>query len=56
MNYKVAVSYGTEGTSTQDVQNVSEIVYLNDAYYFYNELGEVIFIAPQNSVVFIKNY
>ncbi|MER2172081.1 MAG: hypothetical protein ABS938_15795 [Psychrobacillus psychrodurans] len=54
MNYKVAITYGTEGSSTQEVSGVSDMQFYNESYYFYNEANDVIFIAPLKSVVFIK--
>jgi len=56
VNYKVAVKYGAEGTSNLDVSNVADIQFFNEAHYFFDESGEIIFIVPQSSVVFIKKY
>lgn len=54
MDYNVALTFGAEGTSTQLVSNVSDIQFFNESYYFQNETGDVLFIAPLKSVVFIK--
>ncbi|MEK5148781.1 hypothetical protein MKX53_17510 [Psychrobacillus sp. FSL K6-4615] len=54
MNYKVAITVGETGTSTQEVSDVSNIQFYEEAYYFYNEANDILFIAPKKSVAFIK--
>ena len=56
MKYKVAVSDSAGATTSIDVQDVSEIVTTDLAYYLYNKDGEILFTAPLSKVVFVKKY
>lgn len=53
MNYKIQVTYGTEGASTHEIENVTDIQSHDDTFTFYGE-DDILFIAPKSAVVYIK--
>jgi len=54
MEYDIYLHYGHEGTVSQSVQEVEEVLITEEAYFFYGVDGQLLFAAPREKVVYVK--
>ena len=54
MKYKVSFTPGNGCTFSEEVNNVSDIVLIEGAYFFCNEQGETLFLVPRERVVCVE--